>query len=456
MSAVPILEALNALPAPVRAAVISATSKVLGKAAGGVFASLRSRFLPTPEQKARKDALRAAVNAALLGNRELDPLSIATILTREPFTGIVLGVLEHPLNEIDAELVRGAFQETVYDLPSIGIDELAFVRDLQKRFLEALRLGTSETARQLHAGARLEHLAAGQARTEAAVSSLVAAQATVEPEDQEFATRMGEAKAQYEAGAVTAALHIWERLRDAFANSRASAGLRARVFNNIGAVAMELGRTAEAIEPFRRATEHMPDSSTYLGHLAQAELMAGRVEAARLHAERALALDETNLPAWSVLIQASTTPIPLEAIPESLRRDFQITIARSYAAGRNDSLESLRLLREAHRDGDRNPQLLILLAEKLYAALFPRHPSAHVASETLDEIDALAAEAARSLQGTERTSLLVRWHRAGKGDREAGQRARAAGEPGRTLVGRAAGLRRDRQVLRLRRQAEGW
>ncbi|WP_148306266.1 PIN domain-containing protein [Gemmatirosa kalamazoonensis] len=360
--------------------------------------------------------------AALEGRDELAAVGLARALEREPFAGLVTRVLQRPNDPVDEPAVRRAFEESIYDLGSVGVDEVAFVRELRERFLTALRLAEGVEAKLLYTVTRIEDLRstqeallAGQQRMErllldrtVAVAGSAPGSSSVPAPEASWEPRMAEAKALYQAGNVRSALRLWERLRDEAAASGAPPIVRARVASNIGMALVELGQPAEAVVAARMALDYAPDRADFVANLAQIELLAGAREDALRDAMRALAMDPASETAWSARIQASPTSVDVALLPNELRESPSIIIARAVVAGRADARAAVVLLRDALRAGRRDPQLLVVLAETLYATLFPRSGADPAPKDVVDDIRRLGAEAEAALRGTERTRLLAR------------------------------------------------
>jgi tetratricopeptide (TPR) repeat protein len=228
------------------------------------------------------------------------------------------------------------------------------------------------------------------------------------PEDAHWLPRFNESRELQTQGAVRSALAMLERLRREVTTSPASPRLRARIHNNMGAALMDLDRAEEAIAAFRTAAEYDPNDLTFVAHLAQAELLAGRVEEATRHARQVIESDPESTVAWNVLIQGSDTPIPEQDLPPAVQNAPVILTARALALPNEQRVASIGLLKEALRVGQRDPQLLLLIAEKLLSSLHPRPVTESAPQEVVEEIARLGAEAGRILEGTERTRMFAR------------------------------------------------
>ncbi len=402
---------------PTQKAIEAAVTKLATAAAGSLFNRFWTRFTGSRDEQVRQLALRSAVAAALAGRSDLDAIGLTTVLRRQPFAGVITRVLQHPEEEVSAATVQGAFAESIYDLRSIGIDEVALVEDIRTRFLYELRTGPTGEAKLMYVGTRAEQTYQRVVRAEAVqeqilniLSAPVATHDFAEDTDDcgPWQARLDEAKALYEAGAVRSALRMWERLRDEVTSGNASPQLRAKIYNNTGAAFVELDCPGKAIEAFRMALDYVPESADYLANLAQAELVAGRRRNALRNADRALALDPKSRIGWSVRIQTSELPIDEDCIPQELREHPQILVASAIAAADTDHTAAIALLSMALRTGPREPQILIVLAEMLYSSLFPRRISESVSAEIVEEIARLGREATNALEATERNRMLAR------------------------------------------------
>jgi len=252
---------------------------------------------------------------------------------------------------------------------------------------------------------RVATLEADPARDALAVSE----EAPTDPEEP-WKTRLATAREIQKAGAPRTALRLLERdLDEALApGSTASPLARAKILNNIAAAHLDLVQPDAAVDALRRAVDYAPEDATMLANLAQAELVAGVAEDALRHAEAAIGRSPESRTAWSVRIQASPRLIPDEEIPAVLRTHPEILAAKAMAIFDSDRPGAIAALREAIRTGPREPQLLALLGETLYSALFPRRVADPIPLDEVRSIKALGAEAATRLEGTERVRLLSR------------------------------------------------
>lgn len=248
------------------------------------------------------------------------------------------------------------------------------------------------------------------------------------PWDQEVAR----ARELHLAGALRPALALWERLAEEVTQSPAPAALRARIHSNLGDALLGLDRAEEAVEAFRRAVEYEPEDPRYLGNLAQAELITGNRAAALRVADRLEQVAPTTPTLWSVRVQAAPRPVDDAAfeasLPEVLRSEPEVLVARAVAIQSTDPTRAVSLLRAALRTGRRDPQALILLAETLNAGLYPRLSTAGPPpTDVVDEIGRLGAEAAEALRNTDRLRFRIRalWMQAAAANLE-GARDRAA------------------------------
>lgn len=400
----------DGLPAPARAALVKAVTGLAIGASRSVWTRIRNRLFLSPEARGRRDALATAVASVLRGYPDLSAIDLAGALTRPPFSDLVISIIDEPQRPVAADQVVAAFAASMYDLAPLGIDEVAFVEAIRAEMLDALRLSSELATRTLHTGIRLEQLHAGQERIEAVVQALgpLAAPSSIAGPVDDVDTRFAEAKALYDRGAVRSALRIWERLRDELLQGEGDPSRRAKVLSNIGFALIDLNRPPEALAAFRAALEYAPDSATAFANAAQAAMFAGGEEEAGRLVDRALELDPAHETAWFVRAQMADPPLHVAAIPEGLREKPQMLLARGLSAARHDAGAGLALLRDALRHGRREPQLLLLLAERLYASLFPRRLSDPVPQDLLAELRRLADEAADMLAGTERQAMYAR------------------------------------------------
>lgn len=284
--------------------------------------------------------------------------------------------------------------------------------DLHRQVEEATMVLVSRAKAEL-----IDRLAAAPDHTPLAVPLGALPMVTAENPDvaasdaeQRLLARLAEARELHLAGQVRTALRLLERLReDALAaGSPASPRTRARIFNNIGAALIDLMQFDEAVVSFATALDYAEGDAAQLANLAQAELLAGRKEAALRHAEEAIAVEPGSRVAWSVRIQSSRAPVLDEAIPAEVRRDPAVIAARAMVIRHQDRGAAVDLLRDALRAGPRDPQLLVLLSEMLYSSVFALWAAEAVPEDAARDIARLAEEAAAALVNTENQRLLSR------------------------------------------------
>lgn len=320
-----------------------------------------------------------------------------------------------PHSQLAAQLLAGALDDPVlvtaaWDVLARDGLEMISIRGRRDRAGLVALLGS----RGLWLRQRGEQLvttsgALPESSPELAVASSVQSDTPASPpEDAPWLPRFNESRELQTQGAVRSALAMLERLRRDVTTSPASPRLRARIHNNLGAALMDLDRAEEAILAFRTATEYEPNDLEFAAHLAQAELVAGRVEDAARHARHVIERNPESSVAWSVLIQASDTPVAEQDLPPAVQSAPSILSARAMALPDEQRAASIELLKEALRVGQRDPQLLLLIAEKLYSNLYPRRVMASPPQEVVEEIARLGAEAGRILEGTERTRMFAR------------------------------------------------
>lgn len=320
-----------------------------------------------------------------------------------------------PHSQLAAQLLASALDDPLHVLAAWdvlardGLEMISIRGRRDRAGLVALLSSRGLSLRQ-H-GERLVATAGGVPETspETAIAASIQSDTPASPpEDAPWLPRFNESRELQTQGATRSALAMLERLRRDVTTSPASPRLRARIHNNIGAALMDLDRGEEAIAAFRTAAEYDPNDMSFVAHLAQAELVAGRVDDAIRHARQAVERNPESSVAWSVLIQASDTPISEQDLPPAVQNTSVILTARALALPVERRSASIELLKEALRVGQRDPQLLLLLAEKLYASLYRRRVTESAPREIVEEIARLGTEAGRILEGTERTRMFAR------------------------------------------------
>jgi tetratricopeptide (TPR) repeat protein len=167
-----------------------------------------------------------------------------------------------------------------------------------------------------------------------------------------------------------------------------------RVYTNLGACWVDLNQLANADAVLRKALDYEEADSTARVSLAQVRLaLEDRAGAVQL-AKAVLEQTPDSVEAWSVLIQASDEEIDEEQVPQRIRQAFQILASRGLSRyRRGDRTGSIDLLKQALKRR-RDPQLLILLSEALFAV------------GVADDIERYLDEAIQALTKTDRTHLL--------------------------------------------------
>lgn len=222
--------------------------------------------------------------------------------------------------------------------------------------------------------------------------------------------RLDEGKKLAEQQKWSAALQFFRQVEsEAKEDGRVGARLWYRLNANIGSSLFALGRSEEARSYFERALDYEPKDALALAQLGQVEMRLGNSEAAREYATRALAQQPLSEIAWSLRIQTSEKEIALADIPDSLREDPLILVARGLTAFRNArSEEGLDLFRRALRHGSRDPQVLIVLAESLIVQAVDEDPFGQFSRELRQEVARLSTEAVQMLEEMERSDLMSR------------------------------------------------
>ena len=127
------------LPPDVWTALEAMAGALLIQAAQAVGSAPLSRMLGSVEERKARSCLARAVGSTLAKYPDLDAVAMATDFRRPPLSDQVVRVICEPESELDVELVRDAFDTTLYDLPAIGLDGVKLLDDIRTAFLEELR-----------------------------------------------------------------------------------------------------------------------------------------------------------------------------------------------------------------------------------------------------------------------------------------------------------------------------
>jgi tetratricopeptide (TPR) repeat protein len=397
-----------ALPPEVQKAVAASAGKIFVSGTSSVLGRLKRRFLPSAEQKARQDALREAIGQVLAGHPTLQEVGLAEALGRPPFAAVILHAVEYPTKKIDVGTIHGAFANSVFDLKPIGVDEGTFVGQIQSAFLEALRLGSTSTGRELHAGVRVEQTATAVDNLHGKLDAFVANR-QVAATDESVEALMQEAKVLHDRGATKGAIAIWERLLPRVLSENFSPTLRTRVLQNIATVRLNEGGHTSALLMLERALEYSPNSVSLLARKVDALLSADRLPEARALAADILANAPDTADAWIAHIRTSEQPVRVRDLPNGLQADasvlFVIGVTAAQSRRRGEAVEALR---ESVRVGPRVPAALLALAGALLDGLYPRRSGDAAPEEILSEVERLCREVTSELTTDDHATMRAR------------------------------------------------
>lgn len=238
--------------------------------------------------------------------------------------------------------------------------------------------------------------------------------------------RIDEAANLIRKGRPSAALGLLQTLAEELHSAEVAPRIRYRILANQGASLVDLGRLQEAEQLLLQARDYEGQDVTARIALAQVYLARGdRVRAIAL-AEEATTIQPRSVEAWATRVQASKDQLPLEQVPEALRQELAIGVARALVAWRVGNVaEAIGLLREALQR-KRDPQILLLLSKALLRA----HDEADVGRYLEEAATGLASGERHSLM--EQTLILLGQYLTRKADREGARRAfeRALAIPG--------------------------
>ncbi len=397
-----------ALPPEVQKAVAASAGKIVASGASNGIGRLIRRFLPSAEERARRDAVREAIGKVLAGHQTLQDVGLAEALGRPPFASVILHAVEHPTTKIDSSTIPAAFANSVFDLQSIGVDECQLVEQIQSAFLEALRLGPTSTSRELHAGVRAEQVSTSVDGLHGKLDA-IATDRQIAETDQGVETLMQEAKALYDRGATKGALAIWERLRPRVLSENFSPALRTRVLQNIAIVRLSEGDHTNALLLIERALEYSPNSTALLARKVDALLSAERLLEARALAAEIRAIAPNTADAWIAHTRTSEEPVRMGDLPNELQSDSSVLLAIGIEAAQSRRRgDAVTALREAVRVGSRAPGPILALAGALLDSLFPRRSGDAAPREVLNEVERLCNEVTSELTTDDHATFRAR------------------------------------------------
>lgn len=356
----------------------------------------------------KRDAVRVAIARVMADYPDLQEIGFAEALGRPPFDAAILQAVNYPTKELDLSVVRGALDNSLFDLPSLSIDEGQLIRKIHSALLEALRLGATSTARELHAGVRADQTAVAVGALHEKVDAMAIAQ-SLELQDKSVESQMQDAKALFDAGATSAALAIWERLEEKVLRENYSPSLRTRLLQNIAIARLHDGDHVEALRRLEQARGYSPESTSIMARKVDALVVADRLGEAKDLAEQIMVRAPDSPDAWIARARTAERPVQVSDLPIALRTDwavlFQVGIA---AAQSNRRIEAVEALREAVRHGPRSPGSLLALAGALLNSIFPRRRGNPAPAEILDEVERLCREVADELTTRNHASLRAR------------------------------------------------
>lgn len=400
--------AWSALPPDVQKAVAATAGRIIASGAANLIGRIRSRFFPSAEDRVKREAVRVAIAGVMAGYPDLQEVGLAEALGRPPFDAVILHAVNYPAKELDASVVHGAFDKSLYDLSSLSIDEEQLIQEIHSALLEALRRGSTSIARELHAGVRADQTAAAVGVLHEKVDAIASAQ-SLELQDKSVESQMQDAKALFDGGASSAALAIWERLEEKVLRENYSPALRTRVLQNIAIARLHDGDHVDALRRLEQARAYSPESTSVMARKVDALVVADRLGEAKDLAEEIMVRAPDSPDAWIARARTAEQPVQVSDLPIALRTDwavlFQVGIA---AAQSNRRIEAVEALREAVRHGPRSPGSLLALAGTLLNSIFPRRRGNPAPAEILDEVERLCLEVADKLTTHNHASLRAR------------------------------------------------
>lgn len=153
--------AYRLLPKGLRTAVETTASALIEQVIQVAGARAAERIAGSSEIRHVRKYLARAVALSLQARPELKRVAFATDFRKPPLADCLLQVLTRPEVDLDREQVEQAFEGSHYDLPSLGLDPVDLLREIQQRFVRQLR--ADEKTRSLWVAAVVERVAADTA-----------------------------------------------------------------------------------------------------------------------------------------------------------------------------------------------------------------------------------------------------------------------------------------------------
>lgn len=167
------------MPQGLRTAVEATAEALIEQAIQAAGAGTAERVAGSSEARQVRKYLARAVALTLRDHPELKTVVFATDFRKPPISDCLLQVLARPQADLDREQVVRAFSGTHYDLPSLGIDPVDLLREIQQRFARELR--ADQKTRSLGVVAVVERMASDTAALRADLDRRSARERTVTP-----------------------------------------------------------------------------------------------------------------------------------------------------------------------------------------------------------------------------------------------------------------------------------
>ncbi len=203
--------------------------------------------------------------------------------------------------------------------------------------------------------------------------------------------------------------------------SDASPIVKFRLLTNIGAAKLSLNQEPEAAKLFLEALQYNPEDEKALCNAALGHMLLGETEKAEALANKVVAKNPANGPAYSIIIQSSSNNEKLERVIEKVPKPHRTTPEVAYAIGylcrkRNNFTEARKWLEIAvENDRENSPDLKGTLGEVLIQSII-KDPSSinglqlnDLQKEQIQESISLLTSAWNHIADTDLRRMRLTW-----------------------------------------------
>jgi tetratricopeptide (TPR) repeat protein len=395
------LTAWSNLPPELRRVITTSVATLFTKGAGKAIGWF---VLGSEERRATERALECAIAVVLRDHPSLHQIGFGEAVARAPFSELVQRVIAEPTSAINDHEIREAFEQSKFDLASVGVDEVRLLSALQSAFMEALRLGQGSASRELHAVTRIE-------QTHSLVTTIAERleDRLGMPDEVRIRATMAQAKRLFDDGEMTSALKVWEEVWNEVRLGTHAPGLRARVLRNIAVCHANQARLDEALRYIELALQYEPQSLVAMSLKVELLVNSDRPADAQQVAAAMLAVDESAPEAWIALVMTSESMRAVDQLPSHLQEHPDVLFAVGLSAQRlGEHTVAVGALRRSLQLGARWPRRVLALADGLLKSLYPRSTLDTVPQHVLEEIDWLCRELQDDPQLARNTDLQAR------------------------------------------------